>query len=105
MISKAEQQLVTKSQDKDQLFTMLLSDVFSHKRFGSKPPKDFSIDSLSDMMRLIDQLDEDCRLEREGLDWTVTLGGSKAKKIASVKSPSLEMGIAKAIIIYVRKYL
>ena len=107
MISKAEQQLVLKSQDKAEIKSFFSRDVLAHKRFeGSSLIKDFEL-TPSSAFEAVTVLGEPAQVDfvADGRTWTVTLGGQKAKKISQASGEVLELVIAKAMIIYVRKYL
>lgn len=104
MISSAEQQFVIKLQDEDELERRYVLDVLAHKRLEglTKAGPVLSPDSI---LKAISLLGEDCRLEfKDGL-WSIDLGGADTKKKVKIRAEHQHIALAKAMIIYVRKYL
>ena len=84
---------------------MLGKDIFSHSRFAGFA--DIPTTELDDYfaVRALRQLGEEYTVHFDGEHYSITLGGTKAKKITTVRGQRFGMVTAKAIIIYVRKYL
>jgi hypothetical protein len=104
MISSAEQQFVIKLQDEQELERRYVLDVLAHKRMENIE-KSGSVLAPDRVLEAVSVLGEDCRLEfRDGL-WSIDLGGADTKKKVKIKADRQHIALAKAMIIYVRKYL
>lgn len=104
MISSAEQQFVIKLQDEEELERRYALDVLAHKRMESIG-KNSSVLAPESVLEAVSILGEDCRLEfRDGM-WNIDLGGADTKKKVKIKAERQHIALAKAMIIYVRKYL
>ena len=104
MISSAEQQFVIKLQDQEELERRYVLDVLAHKRMESVE-KNGPVLAPDKVIEAVSILGEDCRLEfRDGM-WSIDLGGADTKKKVKIKAEQQHIALAKAMIIYVRKYL
>jgi hypothetical protein len=104
MISSAEQQFVIKLQDEEELERRYLLDVLAHKRLENVQ-KSGAVLAPDRILEAVTVLGEDCRLEfRDGM-WNIDLGGADTKKKVKIRAERQHIALAKAMIIYVRKYL
>lgn len=109
MISKAEQQVIIKMQDATELAAIFKSDVFGHTKLtsGERPfnapyPND-PLDQRN-AASIIGYLNLQTKLAFEDGVWAIDVGGQATKKKVNLNVNNLSMGLAKALIIYVRKY-
>lgn len=105
MISKAEQQMVLKSQDFGQLNGMFATMVATHKKFDGLNFALLDMSSMSVAIEVATKIADEFKIDFDHGNWTITLGGTAAKKVTIVSGDDLPLAILKSAIIYVRKYL
>jgi len=110
MISAAEQQLVTKLQDTQELSKRFVSDVLSHSRLTQSAnifvaPRPEEVLDPRNTLEVVRHLNLEVRMDYNDGVWNIDMGGLQTKKKVKLGVANLDIGLAKALIIYVRKYL
>jgi hypothetical protein len=110
VISAAEQQFVIKLQDTEELAKRFVNDVLGHARLTSSSPvyqlaRPNDVLDPRNVLSVIKHLNVEVRTDFGDGIWNIDMGGAQTKKKVKLSVANLDIGLAKALIIYVRKYL